>query len=474
MKRCLSVLLMLSVFLGSLSGCGGSQPDNAGSKAADSKTETQASGDGNKTVTEVNVWTGEGSSKNTVLDLVDQYNQTEGQEKGIKINYTVHGGDYKNTISMALEVNEAPDLFALNSLLIAKEAYAKDQIVAIEDIPGGADFLKGYEGYISPLWKVKGKTLSVPFSATTCGLLYNKDMFKKYGIVDEKGEAKPPRTWKEVSDYAKKLTNPSEKTYGIALPLKWTAGYFLYEMSMPFRASQGKEFFDQTTGKFDFESFRPGLEWLLTIKKDNSYFPGPEGLDNDPARAQFAEGRVGMKLGVSWDVGVLNEQFPAKIDWGVAPVPVLDENNAYKQGYNTSPFVYISKSATGEKAEKIAEVFKWFNSDEVLAKLYEEGKYIPYKQEVMNLVKKEPAQKGWKEFAGMVANSERILITPDVKLEGDDYKHELMKVWVGSSSIDDAIKTLNDRYNQALQKGIDSGDIDIAEYKTQPAATKAE
>ncbi|UKI35907.1 MAG: extracellular solute-binding protein [Clostridiales bacterium] len=37
------------------------------------------------------------------------------------------------------------------------------------------------------------KTYRLPVSVTTMGLIYNKDMFKSAGIVDEKGEAKAPR-----------------------------------------------------------------------------------------------------------------------------------------------------------------------------------------------------------------------------------------------------------------------------------------
>ncbi|UKI35906.1 MAG: hypothetical protein L6V93_17925 [Clostridiales bacterium] len=59
------------------------------------------------------------------------------------------------------------------------------------------------------------------------------------------------------------------------------------------------------------------MEAIMQIKSDGSYYPGAEGIDNDPARARFAEGNIGMKIGYSWDVGVLNDQFPCKNATGV-------------------------------------------------------------------------------------------------------------------------------------------------------------
>ena len=63
----------------------------------------------------------------------------------------------------------------------------------------------------------------LPFNVITYGLVYNKDMFKKYGIVDENGEPTPPETYDEMREYAKRMTNPEEDDYGIILPEKWGA-----------------------------------------------------------------------------------------------------------------------------------------------------------------------------------------------------------------------------------------------------------
>jgi multiple sugar transport system substrate-binding protein len=55
---------------------------------------------------------------------------------------------------------------------------------------------------------------------------------------------------------------------------------------------------------------------LQRINRAGGMFPGAETLSDDALRAQFAEGNIGMIMGSgSFDVGVLYDQFPAKVPW---------------------------------------------------------------------------------------------------------------------------------------------------------------
>ncbi len=64
-------------------------------------------------------------------------------------------------------------------------------------------------------YSVDGKLWSMPFNTSNPILYYNKDMFKAAGLDPEK----PPRTWAEVAEAAKKLTKKEgdKTTFGIAL-----------------------------------------------------------------------------------------------------------------------------------------------------------------------------------------------------------------------------------------------------------------
>ena len=53
-----------------------------------------------------------------------------------------------------------------------------------------------------------GKTWGAPFQRSTVVMYWNKDLFKEAGL----DPAKPPRTWAELADAAKKL-NPINRRY---------------------------------------------------------------------------------------------------------------------------------------------------------------------------------------------------------------------------------------------------------------------
>lgn len=414
----------------------------------------------------VRVWSNDAHSKDLITRMVADYNNTIGKQDGIRIEYTVHGGDYWQVLDMALETDQAPELFKVANNV--RYMVMKDQLLPIEELPNGPEFLKKYEGdLVEERNIVDGKTYHVPFMATTLGLIYNKDMFREAGIVDENGEALPPKSLAEVRETAKKLTDPAKKVYGIALPMKWDE-FYTWDVTTPLSNSIpcGSEF-DFQNGRYDYSVFKPGFEWLLGIKEDASFLPGAEGLDNDAARAQFSSGRIGMFLAASWDVGVFNEQFVADFDWGVAPSPVVNTEHVYKQASIVGPLLGISKKAKEQDLAKIEKVYEWFNSPEFISKMYQEGKYIPYDSEIIENTPLEKPQKGWKEFADIVKISYIEPAKPSLKIEGEETMQVYGKIWCGEYTIDKGLQILTDQSNTALDKAVANGQIKL-ELFTNP------
>ena len=420
----------------------------------------------------VTVWTNSSHTKDVAEKLIAAYNEGRGKEKGIKIEYTVHGADYQKVLDVAIQSDQAPDLFFPISGIYG---YArKKALMPIEDMPGGEEFLKAYEGKLLPQWNIyEGKTYSVPYNLTTLGLVYNKDLFKENGIVDENGEAKAPTTWDEVAEYAKKCTHPEKDQYGIIFPLKW-GGATYYEFINPFFSSLGTVGYDYDNNKFDYTALAPVFEWMMKIKNDESYYPGAEGIDNDPARAQFSEGNVAMKMAASWDVGVYNDQFPAKCDWGVAPIPSITGKPEYKQFCSTGTWMSVSSSVKDDKKEAVMDVYKWFHEDEFQIAMYENGKLIPADASIIEKAGEIKAAKGWVEFCSFAENSVCMPYTPQIALEGDPINNVMMKFWIGDLKIDEGLKDLTERSNAALDKENSKNPFDFSIYKWGDVNPRAE
>lgn len=400
-------------------------------------------------VTEVEIWSNFANSKTTFNRLVQEFNDTTGKEKGIKIIYEVKEGDLNKTLELAEASGKTPDIASSYSKSKATDGI----ILPLNDFEGADEFLKRYEHLHKTGWgSVDGKSYVVPFSSTTFGLIYNKDMFKAAGIVDENGEAKPPKTWAEVREYAKKLTNAENREYGIVFPMKWSSWVTsdIIDSSMPAVGTSG---FDPITGKYDYTPFKPVFDTILGMKEDGSVYPGAESLDNDPARARFSEGGIGMKFGYSWDVGVFNDQFPAQIDWGVAELPVMNENEKYKQQLSFSGLFTIYNKATENKdRNKVFEVYKWLHSDEVMTELYLNGLHLPPVDGMLLEEGGDNLPKGWKEFANMVSISTMKAepIPADVSNQPTITELFINKVWTGTMTTEECL----DQYTKIMNDGM--------------------
>ena len=434
-QKCAAVLCIAAIGAASFCGCG--------------KKES-----GLKTV---EVWSHDSHSRTIMNELVNKWNENEGKKLGVKLNYTVKEGDIQQATEMAFASNQGPDLFS--SCKVEKNR-AAGNIISFEDIEGGKEWIA--ENYNEEDYKNNsefmgddGKIYTLPNSILTFGLVYNKDMFKKYGIVDENGEPTPPETFDQVREYAKKMTNPAEQDYGIVFPMK-RGGFCSTDVLSLALGSSGRTEFDCKTGKYDFSNIKPIVKMYAGILEDGSCFPGSETLDNDMARAYFAERNIGMKFAGSYDVGVFNSQFPAKCDWGVAPYPVENAGEHYKQKMIIGGGYGMSKACVEKVGDKAAlEILKFFYGDELARELYKDGMALCPRSEVMKDITPKADMKGWKEFADLVAVSTGGYRGASTDLTGEkDLQQTIVQDIFGGTvkDIDKALDDLAVTYNKAVEK----------------------
>lgn len=432
--KLISICSACAIAASMLGGCGGKQ-------AAD--------------VQEVQVWSHNSHSKDFMKTKIDEFNDTKGKDLGVKLVYTVKESDIQQTAEMAYASDQGPDFI---SQIDIEKNRASGNIIAIDDIKGGKEWIEStydpstYER--SAFKGSDGKVYKLPFDVITFGLIYNKDMFKKYGIVDENGEPTPPETFEEMREYAKRMTNPAEEDYGIIMPMKW-GGFVSTDVLSLLYSSTGMGEFNCVEGKFDFSGAKPILEMYYGMIQDNSVFPGGESLDNDTARAYFAERNIGMKFAGSYDVGVFNTQFKAKCDWGVAPYPVADKNQKYKQYMMAGGGYAVSKKAVEKFGDEAClEILKFLYSDDLNKELYEAGMGLGYKPEIAESAKSNNNLKGWEAFSNLVSISTGGYDSAKAELTGERNASQVIleDVLTGNVSIDDAIADLNTRYNAAMKK----------------------
>ena len=271
----LSMSMALVLGMSAISGCADKEQANSGSE------------------TTISIWSTESHSRTIMERLMNEYNNGQGKADGIKIEYKVIDGDsYPKNLDLALQSGQGPDIFQSG---IDKEKIENNYLASIGDIQGGEDFANEcLQKYPSSVIAYNDKVYCLPIGVTTRGLIYNKDMFKEKGIVDEKGEPKPPETFEEMRETAKLLTDAPNNKFGVILPEKWSA-WVDSDVVSPLLECEGHVGFDPVKGEYDYSGVVPIIKEYMGMMEDGSVYPGADGIDNDTARALFSEGMISFR-----------------------------------------------------------------------------------------------------------------------------------------------------------------------------------
>lgn len=470
LRKMLAAMLTATMVVMNLTACGNDTPDSGSSAESDSKptestgnqesTGSQESAEGEseekepKEIRTLTIWSGDAHSKNVMLELIDNFNKTQGKELGVEIEYSVKS-DITKDIEAAVASKQEPDMYKAWASTAAK-LYETGEIVSLEDIEGGPEYLATYpEGEINRVRdKTTGKVEWVPYYVNTFGVAINKDLFVKRGLVDEKGEVKAPKTYEEFRECAKALTNTEDGEYGIVFPL----GYSSFWQVLPRVAfpSTGTFGYDVKTGVYDYEKLEAVYRFALDIKHDGSIYPGADGLDNDAARALFAEGKIGMIFTGSYDTAVFTSQFPAKCDWMVIPYPTETEDAPYKQLSSSNDGLVMNVEMVEKLgAETALEVYKWYHGTEVLTALYRTGCCIPWDTSIIdNTTVDSSVHSTWTQYAQLNAFSvpQPTKIPTDLEGTPDIGPIFSTKIWAEDGDLTEVLTDLSKRSNEGIEK----------------------
>ncbi|MCR5278895.1 MAG: extracellular solute-binding protein [Lachnospiraceae bacterium] len=458
-RRFCATLIAGIMALGLLAGCGDtdSSAAPASASASSSKTETSVSSSEstvteNKEITTITVWNNAAHEVSVREKQIEAFNNGEGKELGIFIDYQTYGDKYEDTIKIAAQAGEAPEIFTYNSKF-GLDFVDAGYIVPLEDLPGSEGLINNFKPYLTNQGQIfNGKTYTLPYSLTTYGFVINKDLFKQAGLT----EADYPKTWEDVRKVAKIITDASNgKAYGLGISSTlWTVtSFYTFGNGM----NVGHYGYDWTNKRFDYSAFNPLIKAIDEMANDGTLFPGFENLDGDGIRAQFSAGNIAMIGAASFDCSVYVNQFPATCDWEVIDIPAFSENGTrYKPFGNSVNLLCVGTAAleSEDKAAKVEKVLEFFYDDKNAGEMYENGIYIPVRPEAVAAATKEPELKGWASFA----NFDEIFAMPPVpdtliSVEGKAYREVIVNMWT-NPELDDVEALMADvdkRYNDALK-----------------------
>jgi len=402
-------------------------------------------------------WTHQRHDLEYVTKMVDVFNDKQDR---IEVILTSHTEGMGEAVNLAYESDTAPD--TMSSVPDVTSYIELQRILPVEDYLTEGQLSK-FEPYRMPhVNTFDGKYYSLPNVGFTFRLIWNKDLFEAAGLDPES----PPETYSEVIEAAQVITEygatQEPKKYGFMLPTTETWIWFQYVDTLA--AIAGQWHYDYEKGDYQYVNHEPILDFYMTMQEEGTLFPGGLQLNNDPARAQFSEGNVGMMIAASWDVGVFNDQFPAKIEWGVAPLPMPDAGRGGANLMTGGASFWLGSQA--EYPELAAEWLYYMVDDEYMYGYYSGGYGIPIRPEVAENAPEQPDIYGFAGFATTEFDSFYPPTPPGLRLEGQDRGNVYNSIRSGGSDMVEALLDLDERMNAAQDEAEANDQFELDEFTT--------
>ncbi|WP_332680700.1 ABC transporter substrate-binding protein [Bosea sp. (in: a-proteobacteria)] len=307
-----------------------------------------------------------------ITKLIDAYAAGfEKENPTIKVK-PIYAGTYQETIVKALTAHKSgtpPVLSVLLSTdmftLIDEEAIVPfDPFIKTED---DKKWLKGFFPSFMENSQTGGKTWGIPFQRSTVVLYWNKELFKEAGLDPEK----PPTTWAEQLEFAKKLTkrdaDGNTSQWGIQIP----SSGFPYWLFQGLTTQAGAILANPAGDKTDFAN--PAVVealqyWVDLAQKHKVHPPGIVEWGTTPR--DFFERKVAMMWTTTGNL--TNVRTNAKFPFGVAVLPAGKKPGSPTGGGN----FYLSKKASPAEQEAAFKFVRWITTPERAAQWSAETGYV--------------------------------------------------------------------------------------------------
>lgn len=317
-------------------------------------------------VTELTFIHGWGGTVNTHSTMQEIYRAFDEENPDIALNYQPSSDSYiaVEQANNMLAVDKMPEIVSTNG----QSYYVQNAIkrgMALDLLPfieADADFIRSIHPSVLETWTEEdGGLYTVPDALEVMGYWYNAGYFREAGIVDEKGNARPPRTWEEFREALEKLDAWGGDSMDACALETVQVAENLFLAVLAGKGPQGLEMARTLPAAFDTPVFRDAVRdfaWIF------SHSVNAESLDD--AREYFREGRTAIYFNGVWEC----EEFKgcaAEADIAYANYPT--ESGESLSYISPSSGYVLFDSYDEKKKEASVRFLKYMLSGEVQLKL---------------------------------------------------------------------------------------------------------
>jgi len=295
-----------------------------------------------------------------VTKIIDSFAADfEKENPRIKVK-PIYAGTYQETIVKvltALKSGEAPQM----SVLLSTDMFTlidEDAIIPFDELATSADdkaWIKSFFPAFMLNSQTGGKTWGIPFQRSTIVLYWNKEAFREAGLDPNK----PPATWAEQIEYAKKLTKRDASGNVTRWGLKVPSSGFPYWLFQGFTTQNDVLLMNQTGTEtyYDKPAVIEALQYWVDLSKTHKVMP-PGIIEWGTTPKDFFERQTAMMWTTTGNL--TNVKNNASFEFGVAMLPAGKRRGSPTGGGN---FHIFKKSTPAQQAASL-KFIKWITSPE--------------------------------------------------------------------------------------------------------------
>lgn len=293
----------------------------------------------------------------TETEKVKLYNgyleQLKAKSPELVINTDTTNYSDAQVFSMKAAANLLPTIYTTHFTEVQKTInsdYAGD-ITDILDERGLADVIN--PTLLDTVKGSDGRIYAFPQNAYMMGLVINKDLFRKAGLVNEDGTVMVPETYEQLAEYAKQIKDKTGMA-GFVLPTvnNWGGWHFL-----DIAWSYGVEFMKQRDdgtweATFNTPEAVEALQYVKDLKWKYDVLPNDSAVDGTAINKLIGVGQCAMAIGVPTDAPVSQYGLPVS-DYAHGKLPAGPKGRYVQMGGGVYMF---SPNAT---KDELNAAFDW-------------------------------------------------------------------------------------------------------------------
>ena len=334
----------------------------------------------------INWWHAHGGRLGELVNgIADGFNKSQNEYNLV----ATYKGNYADTMTAgiaAFRSKTPPHILQVFEVGTATMMAAKGAIRPVYEVMAESGLPFNPEDYLPTVTSYyttsDGKMLSMPFNSSTPILWYNLDAFKKAGLDPDK----PPKTWPEVGEYAKKLVAAG---YGGGFSTAWISWVQIENFSAWHNVPMGTK--ENGFGGLDTEFVYNSplhikhIQQLADWQKDKVFIYGGRRNLGDP---KFETGEVAMITESS--AGYARFKANCKFEFRTSMLPYWpDVPGAPQNTIIGGASLWVLQGHSAEEYKGVATFFNYLSSAAVQAKWHQDTGYLPITKAAYSLTKEQ-------------------------------------------------------------------------------------